>query len=247
MELLLATYHEVAQSDTRYVYSIAAARFAEHVQALAPLRANSDLPVLSFDDGHTSTYDIALPILIAHNCPAIHFLSAGWIGRRDGFMGWEQVRELHRLGHQIESHSWSHPFLTDCGDDELEHELTRSKEAIEDRIGAEVSAVSMPGGRWDMRVIRACALAGYQRVYVSDPFFRTRIVDGVEVVGRLMVSRTMTAQGVRRWVSRGHRTFGAEWLRRRSKDMVRNALGDSVYHILWRTLGGAGHSLQGRS
>jgi len=244
--ILLATYHEITENDSRYVYSISTSRFVEHTQVLAHLSVTTGSTALSFDDGHISNYELALPILETHNCRAIHFLSASWIGRRDNFMDWNQVRELHKAGHEMQSHSWSHPFLTECKDEDLELELTRSKEVIEDRLGVEVTAISMPGGRWDRRVVRACAMAGYQRIYLSDPFFRPRIVDNVEILGRLMVSRSMSAHALHRWVSGNNRQFGIEWMRRRSKDLARNVLGNSMYHLLWRTLGGAERSLQGR-
>ena len=55
-----------------------------------------------------------------------------------------------------------------------------------------VEEISVPGGRWNRRVIKACADAGYRQVYVSDPWVAESMF-GTQVIGRFMVRRTTTA------------------------------------------------------
>jgi hypothetical protein len=108
---------------------------------------------------------------------------------------------------------------------------------LQDKIGAAVEEISMPGGRWDRRVIEACARAGYKRVFVSEPWIDAEIA-GVHVIGRFMVRRTTTLAEFEKMV---RKDAGALWrmkvraaVRRRIVDVV----GDGLYHRLWRWLTG---------
>ena len=63
--------------------------------------------VLTFDDGHVSNHDVALPILVEHWLKATFFIVAGRIGKGET-MGWKQLRTLHAAGMEIGSHTMTH-------------------------------------------------------------------------------------------------------------------------------------------
>ena len=107
--------------------------------------------VLTFDDGNISDYEVALPILQRHRVGAVFFIVSSWIGQ-PGFMNWEQVRELHRAGMQIGSHSATHPYLPKLSKSALCEELIRSREIIEDQIGARVDTFAIPFGATNNRI-----------------------------------------------------------------------------------------------
>ena len=123
--------------------------------------------VLTFDDGCESDWTMAAPLLRQAGCTATFFVVSHWMGRRPGFMTPSQLRALHEAGFEIGSHSATHAFFTDLGDDELRDELTASKREIEDMIGAPVRHLSCPGGRWDRRVAQLAGAAGYETVSTS--------------------------------------------------------------------------------
>lgn len=62
----------------------------------------------------------------------------------DVLMTWDQVRELHRAGMDIESHTHTHRVLTTLPPDELEQELVGSKRLLEEKIDAPVRALAYP-------------------------------------------------------------------------------------------------------
>jgi peptidoglycan/xylan/chitin deacetylase (PgdA/CDA1 family) len=82
----------------------------------------------------------------------------GW----DGMMGWSQLRELAAEGHEIGSHSTSHPILPSCDDARLRDETAGSRRTIEAALGAPVDSFCYPNGDHDDRVVAAVQAAGYQ-------------------------------------------------------------------------------------
>ena len=186
---MVLAYHEV-MPESNYAYCVTSASFAEQLRLLDSLKKNKSVDTqITFDDGEQSQYHNVLPLLAEYGFKATYFVTPGLIGTAAKFLGWDELRALQAAGHSVQSHGWSHKFLTLCSETELAHELRASKQSLEDNLGSAVEEISVPGGRWDRRVIHACAAVGYRRVYVSDPWIEAEI-GGVEVIGRFMVRRS---------------------------------------------------------
>ena len=240
------TYHELASTKPKYLYSVSAARFAEHARFLRALAdvERSDSRLITFDDGHISQFDLAFPILKEFSIKAIFFVTAGWIGRREGYMSWKHLEEIARAGHEIQSHGWSHAYLSRCSSEELHTELRRSKRELENRLGVKVSAISAPGGRWNRRVLCACLDAGYERLFTSDPCIPQKKEDGIEVLGRWMVTRTMGANEISLLLDGRGAQVTLMRVRNLFKATARRVIGDRAYQALWRTLARKDRSLE---
>jgi peptidoglycan/xylan/chitin deacetylase (PgdA/CDA1 family) len=124
-------------------------------EALEGMEAGKDLRktvVLTFDDGYRDFYTEALPVLKQCGFSATIFLATDRIretpARIEGadYLTWREVRELHSEGIQFGAHTVTHPDLRSLGPDELEQELGRSKETIEDSLGVRVESFSYPHG-----------------------------------------------------------------------------------------------------
>ena len=161
---------------------------------------------ITFDDGEQSQYHNALPLLTECEIKATYFVTPGLIGTAAKFLGWDELRALQAAGHSIQSHGWSHKFLTFCSEAELAHELRASKQSLEDNLGNAVEEISVPGGRWNPRVIHACAAVGYKRIYVSDPWIEAEIAAS-EVIGRFMVRRNTTIAELKKIVEKNQARF----------------------------------------
>jgi peptidoglycan/xylan/chitin deacetylase (PgdA/CDA1 family) len=74
----------------------------------------------------------------------------------------EQVLALARKGHEIGSHTLSHPILTRLDDAELEREVARSKAELETWLGLEIHGFCYPNGDHDERVRAHVRTAGYR-------------------------------------------------------------------------------------
>lgn len=232
-EMVLA-YHEVMR-ESNYAYCVTCEHFAEHMNLLGVLAQPDGSAVharVTFDDGEQSQARNALPLLRRHGISATYFVNPGLAGTEPKFLNWKQLKELQAAGHSIQSHGWSHKFLTFCSEAQLKQELSGSREMLEDKLGTAVEEISMPGGRWDERVIEACAGAGYKRVYVSEPWIATEM-SSVKVVGRFMVRRTTSLAELKKMVLRDSAKLWTLKMRSQLKRRVVGLVGDGLYHRLW--------------
>lgn len=106
--------------------------------------------VITFDDGYRDFYTHAYPILDRFAFSATLFVPTHRIGteRRclDGkeYLTWAEVTELHAAGIRIGSHTVTHPELKVLPAPEVDRELGKSKQIIEDRLGASVTSFAYP-------------------------------------------------------------------------------------------------------
>jgi peptidoglycan/xylan/chitin deacetylase (PgdA/CDA1 family) len=177
---------------------------------------------------------------------ATFFVTVGWTGVAQDYMSWEQLAELIALGHCVQTHGWSHRFLTSCAGAELEEELRRPRLALEDRLGVAVDSLSFPGGRWNRRVLEACRSAGYTAAFTSDPWPLEREVGGMRLVGRVGVTRSTTPARLLRLREDGGRPGLPERLRHGATRALQGLLGDALYHRLWCLWAGWDPELEGR-
>ena len=240
---MILTYHEITARNSSYRYSVSRQLLDEHLEVVARFRslqgATAANLLVTFDDGERSNFVHGLDLLEEHSVPATFFVIAGWIGTMDGFMAWSEVKELVARGHQVQSHGWSHRPLTDCSDSEMADELNRSKGTLEDRLGLPVDSLSIPYGRWDDRLLRACAAAGYRRVYGSDPWLAPQHREGVDLIGRFMVQHSLQARHVRALLAGNPIYRFSLRSRYRAKEGLRSLMGHARYHKLWLFFAGA--------
>jgi len=118
-----------------------------------------DLPakpvVLTFDDGRASQWN-AVQALNARGMTGVFFILGGGNALSDG-----QIRQLVAQGHEIESHTMSHPQLSRLSGAQLTYELVRSKQNLEAKYGAPIRYLAYPYGDYDARVLDAAIAAGY--------------------------------------------------------------------------------------
>src|SRR5260370_9492018 len=118
--------------------------------------------LLTFDDGGVSFHHPIADLLESRGWRGHFFVTTDRIGT-PGFVTEAQLRELHRRGHIIGSHSCSHPTrmaaLTRADmDPEWRQRLTR----LSRRSGAAVKAAPVPGGFYSREVGESAAAAGIE-------------------------------------------------------------------------------------
>jgi peptidoglycan/xylan/chitin deacetylase (PgdA/CDA1 family) len=148
-------------------------------QAVSAPPAGRTLAV-TFDDAYRSVLERALPIMERLGVPGTVFVPTDFAGRPepmawDGVdqwlggphepelvpLGWEELRGLAAAGWEVGSHTCSHPRLTSVDDDRLRRELSDSRAACEEGMGAPCRSVAYPYGDVDARVVEATRAAGY--------------------------------------------------------------------------------------
>ena len=161
------------------------------------------------------------------------FVTVGWMGAVAGYMDWPQLKEVIQSGHDVQSHGWSHRLLTECADHALAEELRCSKATLEDRLGLPVNEISLPGGAWDKRVLRACIDAGYSRLYTSDPWGGVQERNGLKIFGRLMVRGNMPADDLVRLLATEKNRFAGVRIPFYVRQALRQIIGTRRYHRIW--------------
>lgn len=171
---VISVFHRVDDALAGNPISVTRARFAAYLQFFAAHfdvirlgellgrlkdgRSIEGAMVITFDDGYLDNYENAAPALARFGLPACFFVTSGLVGSttvprwdrdwgiRSRWMDWDQVRSLHRGGHEIGAHTVSHPNLGVIGPDEARSEMIESRTAIESAIGAPVPFFCYPFG-----------------------------------------------------------------------------------------------------
>ncbi|MDQ2833209.1 MAG: polysaccharide deacetylase family protein [Acidobacteriota bacterium] len=233
---LYILYHELRPEKSSYTYALDCEHFKTQVKLFAELRRTGNPlgPEITFDDGHISNYEFALPILETQKLHAQFFITVGWTGRKAGYMAWEELRSMHKAGHLIGAHGWSHTLLTHCTKKELDLELKQARLALEDGLGIPITTMSLPGGRFNRHVLDACSAAGYTQIFTSVPRAERRPPGAL--VGRLNIRGDVSLAWLTRLFTPGDATLKNLERQERVKATARAALGDRMYSRIWALL-----------
>jgi peptidoglycan/xylan/chitin deacetylase (PgdA/CDA1 family) len=234
---LYLLYHELRPTPSVYSYITEPAVFQRHIDLFVRLKTAENpgfLPEVTFDDGHISNFEYALPILQSRNLKAQFFITVGWTAQRPGYMGWTELRQLHEAGQSIGAHGWTHTLLTHCTEKDLQVELGNARLTLEDKLGTSITTMSLPGGRYNRRVLSACEAAGYTQIYTSEPKAESPPL-GV-TVGRLNIRGDMQLEWISTLLQPGSRVLDGLGRQYRMKATAKTLLGDSLYAKLWALL-----------
>jgi peptidoglycan/xylan/chitin deacetylase (PgdA/CDA1 family) len=206
------------------------------LETMSPGATDRAWVLLTFDDGHGSNHALALPELERRGWRATFFVTSDFIGRRRDYCTAAQLRELARHGMTVGSHGKTHRFLDALSDTELDEEIRGSKGAIEDCTGVAVDSISFPGGRYDERALRMGGAAGLRYFFTSEVGANeTSALAHGGMVRRVAIRRGTRADELEALIRDPRILLRAAW-RSRAKSIVRRALGNRLYHGLYRRL-----------
>ena len=231
---LYVLYHEVRPGGSAYSYVMDTEGFNDHCSLYARLQSDplaQPRPEITFDDGHRSNYEHALPVLQAHGLTAQFFITVGWTEQKQDYMSWLELTALHNAGQEIGAHGWSHTLLTQCNAAELKSELERPRLTLEDKLGTSIVTMSLPGGRYNKRVLAACKDAGYERVYTSVPSATPDLHE--YTAGRLNIRGDMKVDWIEGLFVEDSKTLAKLETGYKLKAAAKGLLGDSLYAKLW--------------
>jgi len=104
--------------------------------------------MLTFDDGYDDNYTYLFPLLKKYNAKATVFVITGELGTGH-YLTEEEIKEMSDSGLvSIQSHTVTHPFLSDLNAEQLEKELVESKETLERITGKEPFVLCYPTGKY---------------------------------------------------------------------------------------------------
>jgi peptidoglycan/xylan/chitin deacetylase (PgdA/CDA1 family) len=245
-------YHDVtpgaeAAGGGPAYFSVSKARFERQLDLIrdAGMRgcsigdaiANPGTPrvAISFDDGDLGQAVRAFPALASRGMSATFFVTTSWIGK-PSYASWDQLREMCAGGMAIESHTHSHPFLSELDTSALRDELTRSRDLLNEQLDQRTTQLAFPGGDGPKRELRAMlAEVGYGVIGTSRWGVNTDGENGVpKYIARCTVrgetddAAFMAIASANRWLATKKRA------RETVLRVARTAIGPSRYARLRR-------------
>ena len=254
---LILGYHGVAKVSARedmFRLLVSPTQFATHIELVRSagfrfitvaelaekLGTNGPPPGLaavSFDDGLRDNYTTALPILRTYGIPATVYVSVGFIGGQNPWIGpgppgemlsEEEICALVAEGWEIGAHTMTHADLSALDYARCKSEIERSRDALEGITGQSIRTFAYPFGRYGPAAVAAAQEVG----------FRAAVTTGSGSWARFELTRAMMSAGdplpvtLLKMADRYEPLFGAPAMR-----MVRQASKSIRIAIRGRSLG----------
>ncbi len=150
--------------DNQYTV-ITGADLVQYMKGSMKLKHPDKVVVISFDDGFISQQN-ALPALKQYGFKGTFSIIASYPSTDADYMNWNQIRELVKAGHDIESHSMTHPEQMQPS--YYYTEINLSKMIIEQQIGKKVNIITWPNGRFNPKMIKLAREANYLGALTID-------------------------------------------------------------------------------
>ncbi len=139
---------------------------------------------ITFDDGYVNVLRYGLAPLASAGFQAIQFLVANLLGKTNEWdialgeapepmMDTAQVRDWLAAGHNIGSHTLTHPYLTQIPKDQARQEIVASRKKLEDLFARPIEHFCYPYGDWDNAVRDLVIDAGYKTACTTIPGVNT--------------------------------------------------------------------------
>ena len=141
-------------------------------QLVSAIQDNQEIPkrsvVITFDDGHESFVRIGVPILEIFRYTATMFIITSRVDK-PGYLSSENIQTLHRRGMHFESHSHTHPIITELPEAKAELEINESKVILESLLDSPVRFFAYRGGHYNEKIQAMLQCAGYTAAACSKP------------------------------------------------------------------------------
>ena len=106
--------------------------------------------LLTIDDGFSSFYENAWPILKEKKIPFILFVSTREVGAFN-YMTWDQIKEISKEDFvEIGNHSHTHEYLVDESDKLIREDIKKSISIFESKLGRNSKFFSYPFGEYSI-------------------------------------------------------------------------------------------------
>lgn len=229
--LLILNYHRITSKnefiDPRYrSFTIQESDLLKHFQLIhdlnIPVIDLSELPninisglcvAITFDDGHRSDVEIALPILKKFDFSATFFPVVHHINK-EGYVSWKELHLLSKEGHTIGSHGLTHRHLSRLPNQEVRNELLLSKQLLEEELKQSVRLFSFPYGDYTKKATSLMLEAGYTHGFSTSFGFNKSSCE-VAVLKRWNIKQTTSTVELKRVFQRNLLTLA--WYGLKSK------------------------------
>ena len=262
-------YHSLYEGDDTSAidaedlpYGVSKENFIRQLDSIVKHRsgvfAPGDTPdvVITFDDGHQSNLDIAVPLLLERDLSAYFFITTGFVDSRAGFLSSEGVAALANVpGMVVGSHGVTHQFFNDLCATAAHTELVESKAFLENITKHPCESMSFPGGRYNKRTLELLRSAGYTQWFGSDVGMvnalksfdsntdqvaaadsRLLPMSGIQPLQRVAIRRTTQLNEFDRMITPDRSYYRSHIRRGQAKKILQKTLGNRLYYGLYKSV-----------
>ena len=133
--------------------------------------------VITFDDAFLSVYQNAMPILDQYGFSATNYFVVNEISGQNNWdspnakrapcMNLEQTQKWLDHGHEVGSHTLTHPHLSQLSNDDAFIEINHSKQKLETALGINISSFAYPYGDENADIRKMINEAGYSNAVTT--------------------------------------------------------------------------------
>ena len=118
--------------------------------------------VLTIDDGYSSFFENAFPLLQEYDYPATIFINTSYVGD-NSYMNWNQLEKLHKAGIEIGNHSHAHPHFVnfDNPEEAFEKDVSKAQKMFEKHLGFKPKVFSYPYGEYTRELAEKAEAMGF--------------------------------------------------------------------------------------
>ena len=121
--------------------------------------------LLTIDDGFSSFYQNAWPLLKKEKIPFILFVSTREVGAFN-YMTWDQIREISKEDFvEIGNHSHSHEYLVDESKDLILDDIKKSISIFKNQLGKNSDFFSYPFGEYSLEFKKLIKSLGFKYAF----------------------------------------------------------------------------------
>jgi peptidoglycan/xylan/chitin deacetylase (PgdA/CDA1 family) len=177
-QAVILQYHHVS-TEMPPITSLSPNAFREHMnylkdngftvlpleEVISSLKSSTQLPdmtaVITFDDGYTSVYDVAFPVLTEFGWPYTVFVTTGLVESNDRlYATWGQLNEMAEHGATLANHTVTHPYLLDRSTSQTEsdwlaqvrREIVEAENTLVEQTGQNHKLLAYPYGEYNTEI-----------------------------------------------------------------------------------------------
>ncbi|OXM86705.1 polysaccharide deacetylase [Paenibacillus rigui] len=170
-------------------------QFTDVLEGKQPTPAKPVL--LTFDDGYADNYEHALPLFKELDFHAVLFISPDTV--EDGyFLNWEQIKEMHQAGWDIQPHGMTHPHLPRLKAADQAYQIVEARKQIEEQLGTAADIYCYPYGEWNAATLRVLREHQFRYAFTIEQGWTTPDQDALKLK-RVFVNGE---ESLEQWISK---------------------------------------------